>query len=737
MLLFLFLTTVIILPMVSLLMRNGAVFDVPAMLASSVGLALFLYLIASRLRTSNVVVAVRVTSALLLICLVIRVVLLMVYDFSGKGFTAEFITHINSTSVRIGFFEYLRELILATIAIGITALISSRLIKRSAGVEGRLSVALFIIAATLIYTGAKSSPEIALVEAYVNYNMPIDDANLASNDAIREMASTILGPLRRAVPIPSDRHMITATAPQPAPNLIMIYLESFNEILTNNTHYLGLTPEISKLKSRFRHFSQIHSSAYLTIEGMANSQCGTLMNMELANNSLITASGRLSALPCLGDILKAAGYWQIYLGGAELDFAGKGPFLAEHGYDELLGWEYWDRLDYEAIGNWGLADTELFDNAFKIISKRHALKTPFNVTLLTLGTHLPGFTYDGCPQYTPDENRKFLNAIHCTDYLLGQFIKRLEKHGLLDDSVLFIQGDHGVFENPDMKRLFDDNVMDRRVFTLVAAPETIDAKLDDVPEDIQGSSIDTVATLLDLLGIQHNAQFILSQSLLSRPPRSNYIVTRRVDYDNGKVIHNRNGECTRSVTDGPVGLPLDPCDKRRVLKTLINLHATYTSSPTVNENQVCDLAAEVKIDSISGGLDLVWGDQNLSTQFYHRGVRLSKVPEHGVFAVLLDKSDNVIRSLYFNPTLEYDLWRLNQLLSASMGAENLLLARTIDPDTLTDDTRELWPDILNDYAIVYGSVNEGDFSADLTIPAQVDPVRFVPGSCGDGAHTIP
>ena len=81
------------------------------------------------------------------------------------------------------------------------------------------------------------------------------------------------------------------------------------------------------------------------------------------------------------------------------------------------------------------------DEALARIQELHARDTPFNVTLLTLGTHIPGFQYEGCPVYPGRPNEPFLNGIHCTDYLAGQFVDQLEAKGLLGDTVLYIQGD--------------------------------------------------------------------------------------------------------------------------------------------------------------------------------------------------------------------------------------------------------------------------------------------------------
>ncbi|GAH13737.1 unnamed protein product, partial [marine sediment metagenome] len=53
-----------------------------------------------------------------------------------------------------------------------------------------------------------------------------------------------------------------------------------------------------------------------------------------------------------------------YLGGAELAFAGKGAFFREHGYTQVRGWKHWADLGYERFNDWGLSDSDLFEQAF-------------------------------------------------------------------------------------------------------------------------------------------------------------------------------------------------------------------------------------------------------------------------------------------------------------------------------------------------------------------------------------
>ena len=98
------------------------------------------------------------------------------------------------------------------------------------------------------------------------------------------------------------------------------------------------------------------------------------------------------------------------------------------------------------------------------------------------------------------KNRMF-NAVHCTDHLLGEFVDKLEKAGILNDTVLFIQADHGSFITPDIVRQFGSKVGDTRLLTLLALPDSVKLKPEELRKNEEGTNLDTVATLLDIMNI--------------------------------------------------------------------------------------------------------------------------------------------------------------------------------------------------------------------------------------------
>jgi len=716
------------LPLAVIISRNGAIMETLPMIASTLGLAMLLWGLVNLVHRGNIRLAGLIGAVLLILALFSRFILGFLYDFSGSGFSSDVFSHMNPAALKIAALEYDNQLAVMSLLFLLVAYFVIRLTRRQAPLSTLYSIAILPIAAGLVYYGADGSPEMQLAQAYQHFSRGSEAEDTRSRALVREQSRELLKTIRPADGLPIDKPRLQATLPEKPLNLILIYLESFNETMSDNKLYPGLTPRIAELKERYHSFDQIHSSSYVTIEGIANSQCGTLMNMEYANSSLVTQKGRLSDLPCLADILHTAGYQQSFYGGAELIFAGKGAFLREHGYDEVNGWEHWDDLGYERFGDWGLSDSTLFDEAYDAILQKHQKQQPFNVTLLTLGMHVPGFVYDDCPIYSEKEHELFLNATHCTDYLLGKFIDKLEKSGVLKDTVLLAQADHGIFLRPDIMKLFGKTVVDTRLLTLLAVPETAEIEDSKLGLHREGSNLDMVATLLDLLKIEHNSDFIFSQSHFNPQAENPYYLTRRQDFSNFKRIRNDRFKCDDPERSGPLALPLDHCDKNRAMETITALNLSYAPENS-NESQVCALAAQTSVDSETGQVLIKWGNQNLSDQFYRRGSKRNKHHIKGIYAVLLSEQNEVTRTLYFEQDREEDMRDIQEVFIHAGAGDKMLFIRNADMDKLPADVDRLWPDFLRDQTIVYGVFDGQKLVPEFISTADNLQSQFKPAHC--------
>ena len=316
-------------------------------------------------------------------------------------------------------------------------------------------------------------------------------------------------------------------------NLVLIYLESLEQIYTDNNVFAALTPNINNLMNNGLIFPNIEQTLGTgwTIAGTVASQCGTpllAVKGQLAGNQIMK-KGFLNKAVCLGDILHKAGYTQTFMGGAKGEFAGKSRFYRDHDFDKVLGLdELKGKLkDQKYQNTWGLFDDTLFEMAAKEYFLLASSGEAFNLTLLTLDTHRPGFQSKSCIQYGP-RNNSMLNAIHCTDQLLEKFIYKIKQHPSYKNTVVVIMSDHLAMRNVTDKYYPED--YDRKLLVTVLNSK-VKGKI-----ETHGAHMDIAPTILDLLNIVYEPGFLLGKSLV-KPAVNKPININSSDYS---LVRNIN-----------------------------------------------------------------------------------------------------------------------------------------------------------------------------------------------------
>lgn len=298
----------------------------------------------------------------------------------------------------------------------------------------------------------------------------------------------------------------------PGTNLVMIYLESLERIYWDPKVFPGLTPNLDRLRKQGLDFSGLEqfSGAGYTIAGMFASQCGVpLFSSPFAGLDAVAGNDTDVAtfhpkIACLGDVLHKAGYTQVYMGGAPIVFSHKGLFYTLHGFNEALGLQ---QLEAQAAGKlpesgWGLYDSVLFPLMLQRYRTLEAAGKPFNLAMITLDTHPPdGRPSPGCPKYTTKPN-SMLQAVHCTDYLVGKFVDELSKEPGWKNTVVLIMSDHLMMRN-DAESLYPKGYHRQPSLLILNAGQGV--------RPARMYHMDIAPTLLDLMGVRTNATFIAAQ----------------------------------------------------------------------------------------------------------------------------------------------------------------------------------------------------------------------------------
>lgn len=166
------------------------------------------------------------------------------------------------------------------------------------------------------------------------------------------------------------------------------------------------------------------------------------------------------------------------------------------------------KVDDKDIVGMGISDGEFFNQITPMIKE---LKEPFYAFTVTLTSHMPFELPKDMrklnlnPELDKSEMGGYLESIHYTDSMIGNFLKSLDKEGLLDNTVVAITGDHtGVHKyyghTIDMlskkEPWFSDDGNPRVPLIIYDKNQKIGKKF-----DVTGGQIDIMPTLLYGLGI--------------------------------------------------------------------------------------------------------------------------------------------------------------------------------------------------------------------------------------------
>lgn len=252
-----------------------------------------------------------------------------------------------------------------------------------------------------------------------------------------------------------DRNYVAPDYRRPlhARNLVLIYVESlestYRDVLGRDS-LVDIDRETRDWSAAPK-FTQVFGTGWTTAALVAT-QCGLPLRPPVGStysdvNKHISSRGAiLSNAVCLGDLLHQAGYVNVFMTGAALDFGGVGEFIANHGYERILGREEWIGAGERELTNWGLPDDRLFRKAEAEFDALLSAGTPFNLTVLTIDNHGPhGILNDHCKSAGVTD---FLGIVACNAGLAASFIhhvREMDRQGMTD---IVVMGDHLAMENP-------------------------------------------------------------------------------------------------------------------------------------------------------------------------------------------------------------------------------------------------------------------------------------------------
>ncbi len=284
----------------------------------------------------------------------------------------------------------------------------------------------------------------------------------------------------------------------PAKNLVLVYVESLEAGYARPEVFgRDLLASLDALQpARFDAYRPMPGTGW-TIAAIVSTQCGVPLEPVGFLDAHAQGEFAKSFLPgavCLGDVLAARGYRNVFLGGASLDFSGKGKFLRGHHYEEAWGREEWraSGIPRSRLSGWGLHDDDLFAQARVKLRELHDAGRPFNLTLLTVDTHWPsGYLSPGCQAHGANELE---GIVECTAQQVAELVRFVRASGYDRDTQVVVVGDHLTPPNTLAAQLA--TVEDRSIYNAIFAR--------DMPPMNRAEIVpfDLFPTLLDLIGLR-------------------------------------------------------------------------------------------------------------------------------------------------------------------------------------------------------------------------------------------
>ena len=312
-----------------------------------------------------------------------------------------------------------------------------------------------------------------------------------------------------------DIEDIELEALQDPKSLVLIFAESLEATYSRRDIFGDdFTPRLTALAKNGADFGDMRevNNTGSTIAGMVGAMCAlplrSPMPWEHLNTVLPNVDVPLPGEACLGDVLTAHGYRTVFMGGAPLGFAGKGKFLAAHGFEEIHGAADLIPLleDPDYRSGWGIHDDTLFEFAMRKIDALADSASPFALTLLTLDTHHPsGLPSRSCPARGREASDMEF-AIRCSDRLLARFIEDVLTR--YENVVVALFSDHLAHRNELFGTLRSHANARRLRFSAWGSG------VEPIRVGRTGTHYDVMPTVLDFLGFENWLNHNIGASLL-------------------------------------------------------------------------------------------------------------------------------------------------------------------------------------------------------------------------------
>jgi len=310
-----------------------------------------------------------------------------------------------------------------------------------------------------------------------------------------------------------DPAMLKIRASADPPDILLVFIESLDEAYTRPRDAAQAPlPRLSRWHEAHQTFGALRnlSGASWTVGGLFTALCGVPLQPVglMSRQSFEYSQQFFDQGRCLTDLLAAQGWDISFYGGASLQFAGKGRFLASHRVDRQFGREQWQARGVAVPAEgWGLLDSALSEQAWADMNRPRRHGEPRMHILLTVNTHGPAGSEDpGCAPARVvaeiDAPVQMSDALRCTDRMIEQLARRFAEQTDGRPKVVWIMGDHLAPQQLLADRLRPAADGARTVFHVLARFDGTGRELPAPDAQRQFSHVDVLPTLAEAAGLR-------------------------------------------------------------------------------------------------------------------------------------------------------------------------------------------------------------------------------------------
>lgn len=302
-------------------------------------------------------------------------------------------------------------------------------------------------------------------------------------------------------------------------NLVIIIAESL-ERTHRDIDGINFLPQISNLSNQFdfSNIVQTKGSGW-TIAGHVNVLCG--LPLVGLSNDATAMSTFLPRATCIPEVLEKKGYHSIYISGTNTQFSGTNNFLKTHGVNEVYDIKQLEKeVNKQNISKWGINDDKILDISYNIFENKSIQKENFNLIISTINTHTPnGLFLESCKHLDITKaTEEIQKSIMCSDYLISEFIKKIQQSPYYKDTTIVLVSDHLMMgQHTYLKEKNRTNTFS--IFSHELENKTIDDN---------GSLIDVLPTTLSLI-TSNDLDFGMGVNIISEKNKINLILNKKTE----------------------------------------------------------------------------------------------------------------------------------------------------------------------------------------------------------------